>query len=86
MVWFETSLDQNIYGEAMGYLEASLISPLFSLEIRSPDVRFGQKQTCAAHKPMSAECQKRTFPHIRLTQLGTSSVDAIGNSISKMEP
>ena len=47
---------------------------------------LGQKQTWAAHKPMSAECQKRTFPHIRLTQLGTSSVDAIGNSISKMEP
>ena len=24
---------------------------------------LGQKQTCAAHKPMSAKCQKRTFHH-----------------------
>jgi hypothetical protein len=24
---------------------------------------LGQKQTCAAHKPMSAKCQKRTSPH-----------------------
>ena len=22
---------------------------------------MGQKQTCAAHKPMSAKCQQRTF-------------------------
>ena len=24
---------------------------------------LGQKQTCAAHRPMSALCQKRTFGH-----------------------
>jgi hypothetical protein len=25
---------------------------------------LGQKQTCAAHKPMSAKCQKRTLPQL----------------------
>jgi hypothetical protein len=31
-----------------------------SVRLRSSESALGQKQTCAAHKPMSAKCQKRT--------------------------
>ena len=33
---------------------------------------LGQKQTCAAHKPMSAKCQKRTLVRL-LDHLGSGS-------------
>ena len=31
---------------------------------------LGQKQTCAAHKPMSALCQKRTSKEVRHESYG----------------
>ena len=50
------------------------------------DVRFAPNSghvQCNSACPLSANSG---HSHIRLTQLGTSSVDPIGNSISKMEP
>ena len=37
---------------------------------------LGQKQTCAAHKPMSAKCQKQTFPIHSMTSSARASSDS----------